>query len=310
MENPNGNTPAPSLDLSLEQVQERILTLVAQGHGTAYQIGRLYNYVVDSGLALAGGFKDAQDFFRQRVKVLGQSVLTRDGAVARMFPEEAALKYGVSNLYTLLTYVKLAGLTVVYSEPGPTPVVVPQDDGPPVTRPFAECTVDELQRAVKHKRTPPTPLPDEDAARVQRYRDSLMRHFPEKLSIRVDARSHLGELLITLRDIPEAQMKRLAAALVDEPGTAHPVAPAQLGAHNDNAPEAPRPLAQGNTPAAPAPRAPEPRNPPLTPTQPAAHGPGQAVNGPGPVVPLGPTHPAPPFRETGLGGLLRRMTGG
>jgi hypothetical protein len=303
MEDPNGNPPTPALDLSLEQVQERVLTLVAQGHGSAYQIGRLYNYVVDSGLAQAGGFKDAQDFFRQRVKGLGQSVLTRNGAVARRFPEEAAVKYGVSNLYTLLTYVKLAGLTVEYGEPGPTPVVVPQEDGPPVTRPFAECTVDELQRAVKHKRTPPTPLPEEAVARVQRYRDSLLRHFPEKLSIRVDARSHLGELLITLRDIPEAQMRRLAAALVDAPGAV------QGGAHNDNAPMPAPPEAQGRVdPAGLHSRAPEPRPPAMAPAQPTAHGPGPAPHGPG--MPLAPLQAAPRPRDTRRGGLFGWMAGG
>jgi hypothetical protein len=299
MDNLNANPPTPALDLSLEQVHERILKLVEQGHGTAYQIGRLYNYVVDSGLAQAGGFKDALDFFRQRVKVLSQPTLSRNGAVARMFPEEAALRYGVSNLYTLLTYVKLAGLTVVYSEPGPTPVVVPQDGGPP----FAECTVDELQRAVKHKRTPPTPLPEEAVARVQRYRDSLMRHFPEKLGIRVDARSHLGELLITLRDIPEAQMKRLAAALVDAPGTDVPTP--QGSAHNDNAPVAV--LTQGPGSADNVPRA-QPRTPALAPAPLLGQGPGPAASGPG--LPPAPFQAVPRPRDTRRGGLFGWMTGG
>jgi hypothetical protein len=303
MDTDNADTPQPSLGLSLEQVQERVLKLVEQGHHAAYQIGRLYNYVVDSGLAQPGGFKDAQDFFRQRVKVLSQPTLSRNGAVARMFPEEAALKYGVSNLYTLLTYVKLAGLTVVYREPGPTPVLVPQDGGPPQARPFSECTVDDLQRAVKHKRSPPTPLPEQDVARVQRYRDSLMRHFPEKLSIRVDARNHLGQLLITLRDIPEAQMKRLAAALVDEPGVAAP-AP-QPGAHNDNLPAPVAPPAQGQALAPPMLGL---RAPPLGNVLPAAQGPGQAMNGQGPLVPHAPAQSAQRPGDTRRGGLFSWMS--
>lgn len=298
MDTHNTDAPQPFLDLSLEQVQERVLKLVEQGHASAYQIGRLYNYVVDSKLAQTGGFKDALDFFRQRVKVLSQAALSRNGAVARMFPEEAALKYGVSNLYTLLTYVKLASLTVLYSEPGPTPVVVPQDDGPPVTRPFAECTVDDLQRAVKHKRTPPVPMPEEDVARVQRYRDSLMRHFPEKLGIRVDARSHLGELLITLRDIPEPQMKRLAAALAEEHGASG------VQAHNDNAPVLAVPLAREQAPAS------EPRNPSLGNVPLTAPGPGPTVNGQGPVVPLAPLQAGPRPGNTRRGGLFGWMTGG
>ncbi|MFP2929813.1 hypothetical protein ACLESO_32400 [Pyxidicoccus sp. 3LG] len=216
MDNDNGNITASTLELSLEQVHKRILKLVEQGHRNAYQVGRLYNYVVDSELAQKGGFKDAQDFFREKVKVLGQSVLSRNGAVARSFSEGTALKYGISNLYTLMTYARLAGLSLEHGEPGTTPVLVPQKDGTLLSKPFEECTVDELQGAVKHKRTPPVPLAEHDAARVQRYRDNLQRHFTGKLSIRVDARNHMGELLITLRDIPEKEMRRLAAALADE----------------------------------------------------------------------------------------------
>ncbi|WP_164020934.1 hypothetical protein [Pyxidicoccus trucidator] len=216
METDNNSTPSSALELSLDQVHKRILKLVEQGHRSAYQIGRLYNYVVDSELAQKDGFKDARDFFQQKVKVLGQSVLSRNGAVARTFPEAIALKYGMSNLYTLLTYAKLAGLTLDHDEPGATPVAVSQEDGALLTKPFSECTVDELQGAVNHKRAPQVPLPEEDAARVQRYRDSLQRHFTEKLSIRVDARSHMGELYISLRNIPEKEMRRLVAALAEE----------------------------------------------------------------------------------------------
>lgn len=233
METDNGSTATSTLDLSLDQVHKRILKLMEQGHRSAYQIGRLYNYVVDSELAQKGGFKDARDFFQQRVKVLGQSVLSRNGAVARTFPETVALKYGVSNLYTLLTYAKLAGLSLEPGEPGDTPVTVFDKDGTPRPKSFAECTVEELQSAVKYKRTPPTPLSEQDSARVQRYRDNLQRHFTEKLGIRVDARSHMGQLFITLRDIPEKEMQRLAAALVDESTPLHLGVQAQGAAHRD-----------------------------------------------------------------------------
>lgn len=217
----NGKSPASSTDLSLEQVHKRVLKLLEQGHRSAYQIGRLYNYVVDSGLAQKDGFKDAQDFFKQRVKVVSQAVLSLNASVARVFGEDIALRYGMRNLYTLLTYAKLTGGMVEYGDPGTMVVVVPQEGGTVLSKPFAECSVEELQSAVKHKRTPPTPLAEHDVQRVQRYRDNLQRHFTEKLSIRVDARSHMGQLLITLRDIPEKEMKRLAAALVDDSHPRH-----------------------------------------------------------------------------------------
>ncbi len=329
MQELNGNTHPPSLDLSLEQVHERILKLVEQGHRNGHQIGRIYNYVVDSELAQKGGFKDAQDFFKQRVQVVSQAVLSLNGAVARAFSEEVAVKYGMRNLYTLLAYAKQEGVTVAESDPGALPVAVPQQDGTVLSKPFADCSVEELQRAMKHKRSPSKPLPEQDTARVQHYRDNLQRHFTERLSIRVDARNHLGELLITLRDIPEKEMRRLAAALVDEPVTATvasgvkeparndvsdapapTVTPAQGAAHNDNTPVLTRPATQtvandgdsvSNVPVARA-----------TPVGAAPVSEGRSTAG---VIPLQPPlvpqgHIAPRNKEQGLGGFLRRITGG
>ncbi|MCP3140263.1 hypothetical protein [Pyxidicoccus xibeiensis] len=330
MEIETSSAVAPTLDLSLEQVHKRIMKLVEQGHRNAYQIGRLYNYVVDSELAQKGGFKNAQDFFRQSVKGLGQSVLTRNGAVARAFSETVALKYGISNLYTLMTYAKLAGLTLEPSDPGATAVAVPQQDGTLLNKSFADCSVEELQGAVNHRRTPPVPLPEKDAARVQHYRDNLQRHFTDKLGIRVDARSHMGELLITLRDIPEKEMRRLAAALVDEPVQHEEEVQAPVSSNSPApSPMAPTPeAARAEAPSAPAtPVARTAANdtpafasaPPMEPVRDAAHNdtptapPGLSAvpmgAGPGPSAGT-PAQGGPRNKAPGLSGFLRRMTGG
>ncbi|WP_164015863.1 hypothetical protein [Pyxidicoccus trucidator] len=325
----NSNTHAPSRDLTLEQVHKRILKLVEQRQRNGHQIGRLYNYVVDSELAQKGGFKDAQDFFKQRVKVISSAMLSLNGAVARSFTEEVAVKYGMRNLYTLLAYSKLEGVTVAESEPGALPITVPQKDGTVLSKPFADCSVEELQSAMKHKRSPPKPLPEQDAARVQHYRENLQRHFTDRLSIRVDARNHLGELLITLRDIPEKEMKRLAVALVDEPTSAlimpevqdsvrsdTSTAPApsmtaaQGTAHNDNATAPASPAAQGmakdtaTIPSVPVERA-----------YPSDTAPGVMSQGSTGLIspqptPLPQRQGGPSNKEQGLGGFLRRMTGG
>lgn len=203
--------------MSLAQVEERILHLVERGQADSHQIGVLYNYVVDKNLALTGGFKDAQDFFKQRIKVLSQTTLTTYGAVATKFSEAASLKYGMIKLYTLLTYARRASLQVDGNEPGPTPIEVPREDGTVTQKLFSECSLTELRQAAKHQRSPEVPLTEFDVARVKRYQESLDRHLPAKHGLRVAARREEGRLRLTLRNVPEDWMERLVEVLAPPP---------------------------------------------------------------------------------------------
>ncbi|MDY7231747.1 hypothetical protein [Hyalangium rubrum] len=209
------NESNSSINITLTEVETRVLQLVEQGNADAYQIGWLYNYVVDRELTKNTHFKDAKEFFQQKVKVLSQSALTTYGAVARAFSAAACVKYGVYHLYTLLTYEKLANLVADGNEPGPTAILVPQEDGTVAQKAFADCTMEELKAAVKHKRTPPTPLPENATARVELYRNSLEHHFGKENRVRVRARVDRDQLLISLQDIPEAQMSKVVEALMD-----------------------------------------------------------------------------------------------
>jgi hypothetical protein len=210
----NNESPT-TINITLAEVRERVLHVVGQGNADAYQLGWLYNHVVDRELAQQGGFKDAADFFKKEVKVLSQSSLTAYGAVARAFTATACVKYGMHNLYTLLTYEKVAILTVDGNEPGPTPIQVPQEDGSVVQKSFAECTVEELKRAIKLQRTPPKPLPESATTRVETYRNVLDQHLSGRHSIQVSARLERGKVLISLKDIPEEQMATVVEALRD-----------------------------------------------------------------------------------------------
>jgi hypothetical protein len=209
------NQSITNLHLTLAEVLERVLHVVGQGQADAYQLGWLYNYVVDRELAKTGGFKDAADFFKKEVKVLSQSVLSSYGAVARAFTATAAVKYGVNSLYILLTYEKVSGVQVDGSEPGPTPIRVPHEDGTVEQKPFAECSVEELKLAVKHQRTPPKPLPESATARVAACRDALDRYLSGEHHIRVSARVERGQVLLSLKDIPEEKMSTVIEALMD-----------------------------------------------------------------------------------------------
>jgi hypothetical protein len=200
------NKSNPDIHLTLDEVGERVLALEKQSTADAYQIGWHYNYVVDRELWKNGGYKDAPDFFQKRVKVLSQATLSTYGAVARSFTAKAAVKYGMYHLYTLLSYEKLAKIQADGEEPGPTPILVPKEDG----------TLEELKLAVKAKRrTPPTPLPESASSRVEFYRNVLDRHFTKNSHIRVSARVERGKLLISLRDFPDEQLPTLIEALMD-----------------------------------------------------------------------------------------------
>ncbi|HZI08911.1 MAG TPA: hypothetical protein VE153_00905, partial [Myxococcus sp.] len=210
-------TAASEETLTLAQVEERLLQLVSKGQADSHQIGTLYNYVVDKNLALTSGFKDARDFFRQRITGVSQAALSMYGAVASKFPETATLKYGMDKLYTLLTYARRADLQVDGAEPGPTPIDVPQKDGSVARKPFSECSREELRQAVKHQRSPTESMSELEAARIKRYQDHLDRSLPAQHGIRVTARREDGVLRLTLSNIPEDWMGRLVAVFTPQP---------------------------------------------------------------------------------------------
>ncbi|MFY0529790.1 hypothetical protein ACN28I_43710 [Archangium gephyra] len=87
MEKTNGSNTLP--ELTLEQVRDSILSYLEQGNAGHYSIGRLYNYTVDNKLAEKNQYDSAQQFFSQHIKTLSQATLSRYGAVAREFTEEA-----------------------------------------------------------------------------------------------------------------------------------------------------------------------------------------------------------------------------
>lgn len=207
----NGNST-----LTLDQVKDSILSYLAQGNVGHYNIGRLYNYTVDNKLAEKNGYESAQQFFSQNIKALSQATLTRYGAVAREFTEEACRKYGVTNLNALRTYAGAASIQPTPGDPGPTPIDIPQKEGGMAQKPFSDCTMEELTRAVKHKRAPSraTP-PTTDAARIDFMRESLARHFAKGARVQLKTNVQKGQTLLTIQGVPLADMERLMEALMD-----------------------------------------------------------------------------------------------
>ncbi len=213
-------------NLTLEQVRDSILGHLAEGNAGHYKIGRLYNYAVANGLAEKNGYSSAQDYFSQQITELAQATLSRYGTVARHFSEDSCRKYGVVKLSTLLTYANLPpSIPLEPGEPGSILIDVPPEEaGAMVTKPFVECSAEELKRAVKHKRQPAgNTLPASDAARVQFLRDSFSRYFAQGARVQLKTSLQRGKTLLTIQGVPLEQVERLMEALLDGLQPVHPV---------------------------------------------------------------------------------------
>ena len=204
---------ALGVDMTLEQISSTINSLVKQGSTANHQIGTLYNYVVDKRMAESAGHGTAQRFFSKHVKALSQSTLTVYGTVARNFAEAICTQYGMGNLRELLRYADVCGIPAA-EDPGSMSIDVPQEDGKVLTKPFADCSVDELERATREKRTPPqAQVPVADKARLLFFEDSLRRQFEGVAEVRFSSRSKGGKTLISLQDVPMTEVARLQLAL-------------------------------------------------------------------------------------------------
>ena len=210
------NASSSLLTLTLEQVRDAIIAHLKEGNAGHYNIGRLYNYVVDNKLAEQRKYDSALAYFNQHIQDLSQSTLTRYGAVAREFTEEACRTHGVMKLYTLRAYAKQADIQPTAGDPGLTPIDVPQEDGDVEQKSFADCSLEELRQATKHKRKPSRPtMPTTDAARIQFMRDSFSRHFAQGSRVQLKTNIQGGETLLTSQGVPLAQVERLMEALMD-----------------------------------------------------------------------------------------------
>lgn len=209
---------APSLtldDMTLDQIKELINQLAQQGSTFQYQIGAMYNHVVSRKLAELAGYKTAQEYFSQHVKAISQSTLTNYGMVARSFDADTCTQYGMYRLRALLRYLDAVSATAP-ADPSTLVLDVPQDDGKMVKKPFAECSVDDVESATRAKRAAPAAkVPVADQARLLFLADSIHNQFEGVAEVRFTSRSKGGKTLISLQDVPMAELERLTQALQD-----------------------------------------------------------------------------------------------
>lgn len=188
---------------------------IQNGNNGAYVIGMLYNDIVDRRLALIAGYKDTRDFFNKNVKALSQATLSVYGRVAKLYSEQVCTQFGPFKLNALAAYAEATGRSAP-QDPVGFLIDVPMDDGRSVSKPFEECSTDEITRASKAKRAQPKfPVPVADQARLLFLRDSVETSFSEIAPVRMTSRNTGGKTLISLLDVPLTELQRLMQALQD-----------------------------------------------------------------------------------------------
>jgi len=205
-------------DATLEQLGAELRQLFAQENTNHHRMGLIYNHIVAKRLAEKAGYKDARDYLSKNLADIAQSSLTRYGAVAAVFSEPVARRFGVTCLSALLTYKELAGVEVDAEEPGSIPIEVPDDKGNVTVKPFGQCSVEEMRRALQRKRKPTSskPLPPEMEAWAEQYCDAVASCFPSGTGTRVTAqvRNDKGTAVLDLKGIPVHKVGQLIEALM------------------------------------------------------------------------------------------------
>ena len=98
---------------------------------------------------------------------------------------------------------------------------MPGANGALKAKPFSQCTVNDMRKALQARRKPTSskPLPDSDLALANQVREAVTGRFPKEARVRVQLRNEKGTPVLDFKGIPLANLKKLAEALVAEPSS-------------------------------------------------------------------------------------------
>jgi hypothetical protein len=206
--------PEVVLSPELEKERAAILDLAAKGEDEHWQMGVHFNRIVDGHLAQNSGFKNAREFFDKFVQAIPKSSLMLYGAIARAFPEEVAKKYGVTTLRALMTYEHLTDEKLPKGDPGNFPIAIPQQGGETVEKRFVDCTIAELQAAIRFAESPThEPVPPEFTQMLDKVRKALQEVPGRNPFIVLTARLDPGEGMRVTIKLPIGHFETLRDAL-------------------------------------------------------------------------------------------------
>jgi hypothetical protein len=138
--------------------------------------------------------------------------------VAQAFSAPVARRFGVTCLYLLLTYKEAADIEVNHEDPDGALIEVPDDKEHVATKPFGECSVEQMRRALQRKRKPASskPLPPEVETLADQYREAVTGRLPRGTRVKVLLRNEKSKAVLDFKGIPVEQVSQLALALTGE----------------------------------------------------------------------------------------------
>jgi hypothetical protein len=214
----NSGIPNPYKGLTAEQVVDTMRQLTKDETRNHILMGLLYIYLVDSKLLEGTKYKNPMDFLCSNVEEVSRTALMDYSAVARVFTEQVASRYGMSRLRLLLSYKDATKLEINPEEPGSASILVPDKKGQVSPKLFENCSVEDLRQALKYLKesTPGTPFPPEDRAMVDGYRAAILRSMPQGSPVRVVLDRHKDESVMEIRAIPLTQVDKLIEGLMSQ----------------------------------------------------------------------------------------------
>lgn len=205
--------------MSLKQVRAAMLQLQAQQNiHSGYRMGQLYNHVVDTKLAQKANYRGALDYFHQHVRAVPRSTLVLYGTVARHFSETVCTRFGSTCLSLLLTYEEAAGIQIDHGAPGGTLILVPGDGGAVTHKPFGECSVSDMRRALQRLRKASSgrSISTANRSHAERRAQSVNAAPARGSGVQVQASDQPTEVVIHFKNFPPAQAQKLAEVLVGQ----------------------------------------------------------------------------------------------
>jgi hypothetical protein len=202
---------------TLDQINSEMRRLMSEENVNHYRLGLLYDYTVENELAEKAGFKDAPAYFRKHLADLSPATLATYRSVAKAFTEQVAVRFSVISLYLLLTYKEITGLKFNHEEPGPTLIEVLGKNGEVTKKPFSECSVEEMRKALQLKRKPTSskPVPAEDVAQAEKYRAALKGQFSQGSDVKLKVHNLKGTSVLDIQNIPMTEVGTMLEALRD-----------------------------------------------------------------------------------------------
>ncbi|MFY0524920.1 hypothetical protein ACN28I_17795 [Archangium gephyra] len=199
----------------LKKVATQLNTLFSTGCSVQDQLGLAYHSALSRNLAERAGYKNAWEYLSRNVKGLTRATLNTYTDAATYWGSAVTRKYGVERLKLLSRYLR-ANPPGIGQWPDPDPgflsIRVPQPEGTVVVKTFADCSLEEMRRAV----SPPRPKPVWEHVRIrERLRWLFLRQLiPQRFATtEVRVRAEGDKAFVTFQEVPVAELEKLIAVL-------------------------------------------------------------------------------------------------